>query len=159
LQVQKVPEKNEKFGRALRLLRGEQSQAEFVRRIGFLSQSAYAKYEMGRVPRFSTLEKLARSLGVASEDLLEGRLPHPVAPMSTGLLFDRWLKALSLRQLREISDWLHENQRTIGSPIVQAFLSTAIEITHQRISQLLIQAEADKTAPSAGSTRVEDDKL
>jgi transcriptional regulator with XRE-family HTH domain len=154
-----VAQKNEKFGRALRLLRGEQSQAEFVRRLGFLTQSAYAKYEMGRVPKVPILEKLSRCLGISADNLLQGRLPHPVVPMNEGLLFDRWLKALSLEQLREITDWLHQYQRHSDSAVVQSFLSTAIGITHQHIAQLVLEEEPGHNArsTSAGSSETGSD--
>jgi transcriptional regulator with XRE-family HTH domain len=133
-----VPEKNRKFAIALRLLRGNESQAAFAHRLGIVSQAAYAKYELGRVPKPAILEKLSRSLGIETENLLEGDVQSVLPPVSADFVFDRFFRSLSEAQLREISQWLHESQQQDLPASIKALLSTALASSQHYLSALLL---------------------
>lgn len=63
---------SESLSVALRKARGERSQAEFARFLGFEHQATYQRYEQGRIPDADILYQMANRLGVTMEELLAG---------------------------------------------------------------------------------------
>jgi PAS domain S-box-containing protein len=63
---------SQNFGERLRKLRGDRSQAEFARQLGFENQQSYARYEAGRIPNGETLLSISQHLGVTVDFLLKG---------------------------------------------------------------------------------------
>lgn len=68
-----TPNSTDDIAARLRLLRGEESQDAFSRKVG-LTRSALANYETGRtVPKRSVLRQICQRLGISESALIEGK--------------------------------------------------------------------------------------
>ena len=61
------------FSRNLKRLRGNRTQAEFAKHLGFQTQAGYSRYENGIVPGQRVLTRIANKLGMDPRDLLTAK--------------------------------------------------------------------------------------
>ena len=134
-----------RFAKRLRKLRGNATQKEYAKFLG-ISFRAYQDYELGKIPKPATINKIAQKAGVGVDWLLWGSLrslaEKVVAMRIKSTLIHESLTDAEMRLMRYFFE------RGIVSPEdIDVFMNMTLGMKHKKFQEVIDSLMGDRTSP------------
>lgn len=137
--------RSSRFAQRLRKLRGNTTQKEYAKTLG-ISLRAYQDYELGKIPKPATINKIAQKAGVGVDWLGWGSLKSlaekVVAARIESTLIHEGLTDAEMRLMRYFFE-----RGIVSSEDIDAFMNMTLGMKHRKFQEVIDSLVGDKTSP------------